>query len=154
MAAREIRSVEELKGLLGREAGVSDWIEVTQDRIERFAGATGDRQWIHVDPERARAESPYGAPIAHGFLTLSLLSTLFASAVRLNIGARMGINYGLNRVRFPGPVRSGSRVRGRLVLQQVDEHSDFVQLLWHVTVEVENEPRPGVVAEWITRQYF
>src|SRR5437764_15249002 len=109
MPLRVIHSLDELKQLTGQEIGVSDWMEMTQERIDQFAEATGDHQWIHTDPARAQAESPYGATIAHGFLTLSLISTLLASAMRLDIGGKMGINYGLNRVRFPSAVPSGAR---------------------------------------------
>src|SRR5207302_8770940 len=102
----------------------------------------------------AQAESPYGATIAHGFLTLSLISTLLASAMRLDIGGKMGINYGLNRVRFPSAVPSGARLRGRFVLEAIEEFSGGAQFTWGVTVEVEGAPKPSVIAEWITRQYY
>jgi acyl dehydratase len=154
MATRVIGSLTELKQLAGQEVGCSDWMEVSQERINRFAAASGDHQWIHVDPERARTESPYGTTIAHGFLTLSLITTLLASAVRLELGSKMGINYGLNRVRFPTAVRSGARIRGRIVLQTIEEFDGYIQLRWGVTVEAEGEAKPCVVAEWITRQYF
>jgi acyl dehydratase len=154
MPTRVIHSLEELKQLAGQEVGLSDWMEVTQDRINQFAEAIGDRQWIHIDTTRARVESPYGATIAHGFLTLSLLRMLLDDAVLLDLGAKMGINYGLNRVRFPSAVRSGSRIRGRIVLQALEEAGEYIQLCWGVTVEVEGESKPCVVAEWLTRQYF
>ena len=150
---RIIRSLDELKALAGQEVGVSDWMEMSQERIHQFADASGDHQWIHVDAARAQAESPYGGPIAHGFLTLSLMSSLLAATVRLEIGGKMGINYGLNRVRFPSAVPAGARVRGRFVLQKVEEFSGGVQFTWGVTVEAEGAPKPSVVAEWITRQY-
>ena len=113
MPVREITSLEELRSLIGQEVNVGDWFEVTQDRINQFAEATGDHQWIHIDQQRARVESPYGTTIAHGFLTLSLLSYLMSQTVRVKIPIKMGINYGLNKVRFPSPVPSGSRVRAR-----------------------------------------
>ena len=154
MPLRIIHSLDELKQLTGQEIGVSDWLEMTQERILQFADATGDHQWIHVDSARAQTESRYGATIAHGFLSLSLISTLLARTVRLEIGSTMSINYGLNRVRFPNAVPSGARVRGRFVMQSVEEFSDYTQFTWGVTVEVEGAPKPAVVAEWITRQYY
>jgi acyl dehydratase len=149
-----IHSLDELKQLVGREIGVSDWQEMTQERINQFADATGDHQWIHIDAARAKAESPYGATIAHGFLSLSIISSLLAATVRLEIGGKMGINYGLNRVRFPSAVPAGARVRGRFTLQSIEEFSGGAQFTWGVTVEVEGAPKPSVVAEWITRQYY
>jgi acyl dehydratase len=154
MPLRVIQSLDELKQLTGQEIGVSDWVEITQERINQFADATGDHQWIHIDAARAQAESSYGTTIAHGFLSLSLISTLLAGTVRLEIGGKMSINYGLNRVRFPSAVPAGSRVRGRFVLVAVEEFSGGAQFIWGVTVEAEGAPKPSVVAEWITRQYY
>ena len=154
MPLRVIHSLDELKQLAGQEVGVSDWQVMTQERINQFADATGDHQWIHIDVARAKAESPYGAPIAHGFLSLSIISSLLAATVKLEIGGKMGINYGLNRVRFPSAVAAGSRVRGRFSLVTVEEFNGGAQFTWGVTVEVENAPKPSVVAEWITRQYY
>lgn len=139
-----------LREHVGRELVVSDWHEVTQAHIDAFAHVMGDRQWIHVDPERAARESPYGATIAHGFMTLSLLTRLLESALVVT-GARVGINVGFNRVRFTAPVRAGSRIRGRFVLAAVDEVEGGVQLTWNVTVEREGETKPALVAEWIGR---
>ena len=119
MPQRVIESLDEMQSLAGQEIGLSDWLEVTQPMIDAFAETTRDRQWIHTDRERAAAESPFGTTIAHGFLTLSLISHLKSQAVAVR-GVRMGINYGLNRVRFPAPVRSGSRIRGRFTLQSVE----------------------------------
>jgi acyl dehydratase len=136
----------------GRELGVSDWFEVTQERIDQFAEATGDHQWIHVDAKRAAVESPFKTTIAHGFLTLSLTSSLLRSALQFE-GARMAINYGLNRVRFVSPVPSGSRVRGRFVLASVEDAGGAVQAIWGVTVEREGSERPCCVAEWVVRYY-
>jgi acyl dehydratase len=144
--------IGELKTHVGREVGVSDWLEVTQDRITQFAEATEDRQWIHVDPARAAAESPYQATIAHGFLTLSLVSVMLRKAVTI-AGVRMAINYGLNRVRFVAPVVAGSRVRGHFVLALVDERDDSVQATWTITIEREGEEKPACVAEWLVRYY-
>jgi acyl dehydratase len=153
MPAREITSVEELRSLAGQEVAVSDWFEVTQDRINLFADATGDHQWIHVDVERARAESPYGATIAHGFLTLSLLSQLMPQTVKIKIPIKMGVNYGLNKVRFPSAVPAGSKIRARAVLQSVEEVEGGHQLVWSLTVEREGGEKPCCVAEWLVRHY-
>jgi acyl dehydratase len=154
MALRTIESIDEARSLVGQEVGVSDWIEVSQERINAFAEVTGDHQWIHVDPERARRESPFGATIAHGFLTLSLVTQLQSQAVRIAANQKMGINYGLNRVRFVSPVRAGSRVRSRSKLESLEDIQDGVQLTWHVTVEIENSEKPALVADWIGRLYF
>ena len=153
MPAREITSVEELRSLAGREVAVSDWFEVTQDRINLFADATGDHQWIHVDVERARAESPYGATIAHGFLTLSLLSQLMSQTVKIKLPIKMGVNYGLNKVRFPSAVPAGSKVRARAVLQSVEDVEGGQHLVWSLTVEREGAEKPCCVAEWLVRHY-
>ena len=139
--------------LVGRELAVSDWLEVTQDRIQQFAEATGDRQWIHTDAVRARKESPYGSTIAHGFLTLSLISHMMEQAVRVQ-GVRLAVNYGLNRVRFPAPVRESSQIRGRFHLHSVKDVSGGVEAAYGVTVEVEGEQKPCCVAEWIVRYYL
>ena len=138
---------------VGEEVAVSDWIEIEQERINEFAQATGDFQWIHVDVERARKESLYGTTIAHGFLTLSLLPLLLIDSIEMR-GLRMGVNYGLNRVRFTGPVPSGSRVRARFVLAAVEDIAGGIQLTWNVSVEREGEEKPVLVAEWLTRRYF
>lgn len=137
---------------VGRELGVSEWHQVTQERIDEFAEATGDRQWIHVDRARAAVESPFKTTIAHGFLTLSLASSLIRSALQFD-GARMAINYGLNRVRFMAPVPSGSRVRGRFALASVEETGGAVQAIWQVTIEREGIEKPCCVAEWLVRYY-
>ena len=141
-----------LGGLVGREVATSDWLVITQDRIDAFAEATSDHQWIHVDSGRARAETPFGATIAHGFLTLSLLSALMRDAVTVD-GPRMALNYGLNRVRFVSPVPSGSRIRARVALATVDDMGDSIQATWGVTIEREGGDKPAVVAEWIVRYY-
>ncbi|MBK9316170.1 MAG: MaoC family dehydratase [Acidobacteria bacterium] len=153
MPVREITGLEELHSLIGQEVNVGDWIEVSQERINMFAEATGDHQWIHVDQDRARTESPYGTTIAHGFLTLSLLSYLMKQTVRVRIPAKMGINYGLNKVRFPSPVPSGARIRARATLQSVEDIPDGLQLVWSVLVEREGGDKPCCVAEWLLRQY-
>ena len=148
-----IEGVPALRAKLGQEVAVSDWFEVTQERISEFAQATEDFQWIHVDVERAERESVYGGTIAHGFLTLSLLSCLLVESIELR-GARMGVNYGFNRVRFTGPVPSGSRVRGRFVLAALEDIEGGIQMTWNVSVEREGGDKPVLVAEWLTRRYF
>lgn len=143
-----------LFNLVGRELGVTDWFELSQDRIQQFADATEDRQWIHVDAERARRESPYRTTIAHGFLTLSLLSHLQKEALQITGGASMAINYGLNRVRFPSPVSAGSRIRAHFTVQSVKDVSNAVEAVFSVKVEVQGEVKPCCVAEWVVRYYF
>lgn len=144
---------QSLKNLAGQEIGVTDWIVVAQERIALFAAATEDRQWIHVDRERAKRESPYGATVAHGFLTLSLLSHLLKQALRMRKGPQLAVNYGLNRVRFPSPVRAGSRIRARFILQTLKDLPDAVEANFSVTVECEGADKPCCVAEWIFRYY-
>ena len=144
--------VRTLGDRVGQEIAVSAWLEVTQERINRFADATGDHQWIHVDPARAAAELPSKTTIAHGFLTLSLLSTLIRESIDFT-GLRMAINYGLNRVRFVSPVPSGSRIRALITLQAVDAVSGGVQVTWLATIEREGGEKPAAVAEWLVRYY-
>lgn len=153
MPPRKIQGDSELHALLGQETGVSDWLTVAQEMIDRFAETTHDRQWIHIDRERAQQESPYGTTIAHGFLTLSLISHLHHQAVEIEGNYSRVINYGLNRVRFPNAVRAGSRIRGRSTLQALTELDDGLQLTWLVTVEVEGQPKPALVAEWLIRLF-
>ena len=148
-----VKSPQSLKELMGREIGVTEWFCVTQERIEQFAQATEDRQWIHVDRVRASSESPYGTTIAHGFLTLSLISHLMKEAIQIQSGVRLAVNYGLNRVRFPAAVRADSRVRARVVLLALKEHSDSVEATYEVTMESERSEKPSCVAEWIVRYY-
>jgi acyl dehydratase len=148
----EVDDIASLDRRLGEEIAVSDWIAVTQERIDSFADATEDRQWIHVDPARAADESPFMTTIAHGFLTLSLTSALIRQSIRLP-GARMAINYGMNRVRFPSPVPSGSLVRGRFSPVAVDRHHDAVDVTWSVTLERQGATKPCCVAEWVVRYY-
>ena len=145
-----LASVTEIKSRVGDEVGVSSWIEVDQARIEAFAEATEDRQFIHVDPEAA-AQTPFGGTIAHGFLSLSLLSRMGAEAVLVPDGMKMAVNYGLDRVRFLAPVRSGKRVRGRFTLDSVEEEVPGQILLKHqVMVEIEDEDKPALSATWLT----
>jgi len=144
--------VSTLRDQVGQEVAVSGWLEVTQERIDQFADATGDRQWIHVDTERAAAESPFKITIAHGFLTLSLVSALLRDAVEFT-GLRMAINYGMNRLRFVAPVPAGSRVRARFTPASVDDEKGSIQVTWRVTVERERSDKPVLVAEWLVRYY-
>jgi acyl dehydratase len=153
MPTRVIENVEELKGLVGQEVATSDWFEVTQQRINDFADATEDHQWIHVDVERAKTDSPFNSTIAHGFLTLSLLPHLAKQALKVEGDFRMGINYGLNRLRFVSPVPSGSRVRARFTLQSVEDVTGGIQITWSVTCETVGGQKPALVAEWLVRYY-
>ena len=145
-------SIRELEQRVGEEVGVSPWLEVSQERIDTFAKAIEDFQWIHVDPARAK-DSPFGGTIAHGFLTLSLLSRLAEMTFAFS-DRKMGINYGLNRVRFTAPVPSGARVRGRFTLAKYELLDGGVQVTWTTTVEIENAAKPALVAEWIGRHYY
>jgi acyl dehydratase len=145
-------TLAELPGLVGQELGTSDWYEVTQEAVNLFAEATGDHQWIHVDVERAKAESPFGGPIAHGYLTLSLLVPLAGQAYRIS-DQTMGVNYGLNKVRFPAPVPVGSKVRARVVLKNVEEIPGCLQNTLAVTIEREGGDKPVCIAEWVVRSY-
>ena len=144
-----VASLGEIQGRIGREVGTSGWLTLDQARIDAFAEATEDRQFIHVDPQAA-AQTPFGGTIAHGFLSLSMLSRMAAEAILVPDSAKMVVNYGLDRVRFLAPVRSGKRVRGRFVLNGVEEKAPGQILLRHgVTVEIEGEDRPALVAEWL-----
>lgn len=149
---RIIESLDELRGLIGQEVAVSDWTEITQEQVNQFAQATGDHQWIHVDVERAK-QGPFGAPIAHGFLTLSLLSQFFDKTIVVS-SARMGVNYGLNKVRFMAPVPVGSRLRAHLHLHSATPiDGNGLQLQWNVTVEREGSDKPVCAAESLVRIY-
>jgi acyl dehydratase len=144
-----IASIEDIKRQVGREIGVSDWILVDQPRIDTFADVTEDRQFIHVDPDAA-AQTPFGGTVAHGFLTLSLLSRMAADAFLVPEGVKMGVNYGFEKVRFMAPVRSGKRVRGRFTLEQLEEKRPGQWQFTHrVTVEIEGEEKPALIADWI-----
>lgn len=150
---RVFESVEELKACVGQEVGTSPWVPITQERIDRFAQATDDHQWIHVDPDRA-VGGPFGTTVAHGFLTLSLLPLFFETTIEVK-KARMGINYGLNRVRFTSPVPVGSELRGRLKLVSVEDVTgNGVQMIWQVEIERKGSDKPVCIAESITRRYF
>ena len=152
MPVLKLKNLRDLRDRIGQEIVVSEWMEITQDRIDRFADATEDHQWIHVDVERARRDSPFHATIAHGFLTVSMLSRLLNSSIEFGT-AKMGVNYGFNRLRFTAPVPAGSRVRGRFTLQALDEIDGGVQTTWSVVVEREGSEKPCMVAEWLTRRY-
>lgn len=148
-----VETPDALKEHVGKEIGVSKWMTVTQERIDQFAEATEDRQWIHLDRERAKRESPFGTTIAHGFLTLSLVSRLIKDVIRIGGGTHLTINYGLNRVRFPSPVREGSRIRGRFTLLSFRDVEKAREAVLACTVECEGNAKPCCVAEWIVR-YF
>ncbi|WP_144145717.1 MaoC family dehydratase [Paraburkholderia sp. BCC1884] len=152
-AAKPLGNAAALRALVGADALVSEWLTIDQASVGRFAEATGDHQWIHVDPERARRESPFGGAIAHGFLTLSLIPGLLDKTATLE--QRMGVNYGLNRVRFTSPVLVGSQLRASFAVQSVTDVDDAgVQVVWNVTLERQGSERPACVAEFITRHYF
>lgn len=154
MAPTQIASVQALKDFTGREIAVSDWLMITQERINLFAEATEDRQWIHLDRERAERESPFKTTIAHGFLTLSLIAHFMQQAIKIQTPLRMAVNYGLNRVRFTSPVRSGTRIRARIVLLSIkDIAPDAVEVAYTVTIECEGSEKPCCVAESIVRYY-
>jgi acyl dehydratase len=151
MSSRIFSSPAELAAAVGTRIGTGDWVTVDQKRIDLFAEATGDHQWIHVDPERA-AEGPFGGTIAHGYLTLSLIPVLVQDVYRTE-GVRMGVNYGLNKVRFPAPVRSGSRVRASVTVLSAEEVSGGLQVTTQITVEIEGGAKPACVAETVVRLY-
>jgi acyl dehydratase len=148
-----VKNAQALREFVGKNIGRTEWLRFTQERITQFAEATGDSQWIHVDAARARDESPYGAAIAHGFLTLSLISHFVKEAIQIQSGVRLAVNYGLNRVRFPSAVRAGSRIRACVALLGFDEFTDGVNATYSVTIEVEDFDKPCCVAEWIVRYY-
>lgn len=153
MKATRFTGIEDAKSRIGEEVGVSEWLLIDQARVNGFAEVTGDHQWIHVDVERATRESPFGAPIAHGYLTVSLLAKFAGECVGVE-GARLAVNYGLNRVRFTSPVKVGSRVRARFVLGAVEDIAGGAQVIWQATVEIEGGDKPACVAEMVTRWYF
>jgi acyl dehydratase len=146
-------TVDDVRSHVGREVFLTDWVMIAQKRIDQFAQATEDFQWIHVDTERAARSSPFGSTIAHGFLTLSLLGKFYEAHLSLPF-CEMGINYGLNKVRFTQPVRVNSRVRGRFVLSKLEDISGGIQLTFNVTMEIDGMDKPACVAESVVRQYF
>jgi acyl dehydratase len=153
MAQRLIKGLDGLRSLLGQHLGFSSWVTITQERIDAFAAGTGDYQWIHCDPDRCRRQSPYGTTVAHGFLTLSLCNYLVQEIFEIE-GAQMILNYGVNRVRFPAPVRAGSRVRMGCELIALKETRGSVQATFKQKFEVEGETKPACVAETVVRVFF
>ena len=149
-----VETPHSLRRFVGHEIATTEWFSVTQDRIQQFAEITEDRQWIHVDSERAQRDSPHGTTIAHGFLTLSLLSHFLRQAIQIGSGVRMSVNYGLNRVRFPSPVPADSRIRARFTLQALKDIAEGVEATFSVVTEGENSEKPCCVAEWVIRYYF
>ncbi|WGG52657.1 MaoC family dehydratase [Rugamonas sp. DEMB1] len=149
---RELATLEEMRALVGQEVAVSDWVEISQQRVDLFAEASGDHQWIHVDVERAALESPFGGTVAHGFMTLALVPAMLVNALHM-ADMRMGINYGLNKVRFPAPVPVGSRLRARLTIQAIEDIEGGAQVEWGVVVEREGGVKPVCVAEFLMRRY-
>lgn len=145
-------SLESLRSRCGEQLAVSDWLQIDQERVNGFAEVTGDHQWIHVDADRATRESPFGGPIAHGYLTLSLLAKFAQESIRID-GVRMGLNYGLNRVRFTSPVRVGRRIRARFTMKNWEQIAGGAQLEWTATVDIEGEDKPACIAEMVSRWY-
>src|SRR5258705_708210 len=148
-----VSNPQSLKELVGQDIGITDWFRVRQDRIAQLEEATEVRQWIDLNQARASKESPYGTTIAHGFLTLSMISHFLNSAIEVQSGVRFAVNYGLNRVRFPAAVRADSRIRSRVALLSLRELSDSVEAVYGVTIECEQSEKPVCVAEWIVRYY-
>ena len=151
-------NLDALNDFVGREIATTDWFEITQERIRQFAEVTEDRQWIHLDPDRAQRESPYAATIAHGFLTLSMLSHLSRQAFEIQDGVAMTVNYGLNRVRFPAPVHAGAKIRARFTLQALKDVGNAREVVFSVVVESQGkdgqaQEKPCCVAEWVIRYY-
>lgn len=149
-----VKNIKDLHEYVGREIGVSEWLLISQERVTQFAEVTEDRQWIHLDATRAAVESPYSVTIAHGFLTLSLVSHFMKEVIAIEGGLRFVVNYGLNRVRFPAPVKVASRIRGRVALTVLMETADSVDATFAVTIESEASSKPNCVAEWIVRYYL
>jgi acyl dehydratase len=153
VAAVIVDTPDSLKQFMGKEIGVSEWLTITQERIAQFAEVTEDRQWIHLDRDRTARESPFGTTIAHGFLTLSLISRFMQDVIHVQSGVGMAINYGLNRVRFPSPVRAGAKIRARVTLVSVKEVAGAYEAAFSVTVESEGGEKPCCVAESVVRYY-
>ena len=153
MAATTVQGVEGVQGLVGKHMGYSEWVEITQERVDLFAEATDDHQWIHVDPERAKRESPYGGPIAHGYLTLSLVPSLLPQIVEMG-GFRMGVNYGTEKVRFPAPVPVDSRVRAGATLAAATPFDGGITVSIDVTIEIEGASKPAMVGTVVYRRYL
>jgi acyl dehydratase len=149
-----LESPQALRQLIGRQIGVTEWMLLTQERIQQFAEVSDDRQWIHLDQERAQRESPYKTTVAHGFLTLSLLSSFLRQVLQIREGTRMSINYGLNRVRFPAPVLAGAKIRARFTLRSAEEVAGALEVVLDATLETEGGDKPCCVAEWVIRYYW
>jgi acyl dehydratase len=144
---------QDLRNLIGKELAPTGWFTVTQDRINKFAEATEDRQWIHLDESRAKKESPFGATIAHGFLTLSLVSHFMKQAIEVKSSVRLAVNYGLNKVRFPAPVKANAKIRAKVKVQEVKELPDCIEAIFAVSIEAESAQKPSCAAECIVRYY-
>ena len=153
MAATTVHGVEGVLAKVGEHLGHSDWVEITQEQVDQFAEATLDHQWIHVDVERAKKESPFGGPIAHGYLTLSLVSALSAQIIEAE-GFRMGVNYGADKIRFMSPVPVGARIRASATLDEAKQFEGGVQMALGITMEIENQPKPAMVATILFRRYL
>jgi acyl dehydratase len=153
MPPMQVESLQALLDLVGRELPPTEWFTMTQERIAQFAEATEDHQWIHLDVERAHKESPYGTTIAHGFLTLSLVSFFMKQVIQIRAGVRLSVNYGLNRVRFPAPVKSNARIRARTTLLALKDFQNAVEAVFAVTIECEGGEKPCCIAEWVVRHY-
>jgi acyl dehydratase len=153
MPPLQVESLASLHELVGRELPPTEWLTMTQERIQKFAEATEDRQWIHLDQERARKESPYGATIAHGFLTLSLVSFFMKDAIHIRSGVRLAVNYGSNRVRFPSAVRVNAKIRARFTLMSLKDLPDGIEAVFSAVIESEGTDKPCCVAETIVRYY-
>jgi acyl dehydratase len=148
-----VETPESLRDWIGREVSVTEWFAVTQERIQQFAEITDDCQWIHVDTERVQRDSPYGTTIAHGFLTVSLLSRFLREAIRIQSGVRMSVNYGLNRVRFPSAVEADSKIRAHITLRSLKLLPDALEVVFDVRIEKHGSDKPCCVAEWVVRYY-
>jgi acyl dehydratase len=153
MARTTVEGIQGVQGLVGQHLGHSDWVEITQERVDLFADATGDHQWIHVDPERAKQESPFGGPVAHGYLTLSLIPSLMPQILEVT-GFRMGVNYGVDKVRFPSSVPVGSRIRAGATLDSAEPIAGGLHMVVTVTVEIEGGGKPAMVATTVSRRYL
>ena len=153
MPPKILDTPQDLKNLIGQELPPTDWFTLTQDRINKFAEATEDHQWIHLDEPRAKKESPFGATIAHGFLTLSLTSHFMKEAIQVRGGLRLAVNYGLNKVRFPAPVKANAKIRAKVKVQEVNEQPDYTEAIFAVTIEAESSQKPSCAAECIVRYY-
>lgn len=153
MKTTRFAGIDDAKSKVGQEIGISDWMLIEQERVNAFAQVTGDQQWIHVDVERAQRESPFGGPIAHGYLTLSLLAKFAQECIAVE-GVKLAVNYGLNRVRFAAPVKVGSRVRARFVLGAAEDIAGGAQIVWQAVIDIEGGEKPACVAEMVTRWYF